>query len=223
MKQYDGITERQMQIGACLIIALILGGIHLALPGFYSTLITLALDGNVPGLQAYILSYGYLSMAISILMILLTNMTGLPSLPLLIVNGLVFGLIPGIIVSWIGEFLGCTAGFIVMRTVFRSTAERIIAKSDKLSRIDGYSTFRNVFIARALPYTPNVLLTALIASGRISFSDHLGATFLGKLPAVAIEVWLGHDLVYITEHPGRLAVVVLICLAGVVIYRRKNK
>ena len=177
MKQYNGITERQMQIGACLIIALILGSIHLALPGFYSTLITLAMDGNVPGLQAYILSYGYLSMAISILMILLTNMTGLPSLPLLIVNGLVFGLIPGIIVSWIGEFLGCTAGFIVMRT----------------------------------------------ASGRISFSDHLGATFLGKLPAVAIEVWLGHDLVYITEHPGRLAVVVLICLAGVVIYRRKNK
>ena len=214
MKQYNGITERQMQIGACLIIALIFGSIHLALPGFYSTSITLAMDGNVPGLQAYILSYGYLSMAISILMILL---------PLLIVNGLVFGLIPGIIVSWIGEFLGCTAGFIVMRTVFRSTAERIIAKSDKLSRIDRYSTFRNVFIARALPYTPNVLLTALIASGRISFSDHLGATFLGKLPAVAIEVWLGHDLVYITEHPGRLAVVILICLAGVVIYRRKNK
>ena len=89
MKQYNGITERQMQIGACLIIALILGSIHLALPGFYSTLITLAMDGNVPGLQAYILSYGYLSMAISILMILLTNMTGLPSLPLLIVNGLV--------------------------------------------------------------------------------------------------------------------------------------
>ena len=76
MKQYNGITERQMQIGACLIIALILGSIHLALPGFYSTLITLAMDGNVPGLQAYILSYGYLSMAISILMILLTNMTG---------------------------------------------------------------------------------------------------------------------------------------------------
>ena len=69
MKQYNGITERQMQIGACLIIALILGSIHLALPGFYSTLITLAMDGNVPGLQAYILSYGYLSMAISILMI----------------------------------------------------------------------------------------------------------------------------------------------------------
>ena len=104
MKQYNGITERQMQIGACLIIALILGSIHLALPGFYSTLITLAMDGNVPGLQAYILSYGYLSMAISILMILLTNMTGLPSLPLLIVNGLVFGLIPGIIVSWIGDY-----------------------------------------------------------------------------------------------------------------------
>ena len=56
MKQYNGITERQMQIGACLIIALILGSIHLALPGFYSTLITLAMDGNVPGLQAYILS-----------------------------------------------------------------------------------------------------------------------------------------------------------------------
>ena len=59
MKQYNGITERQMQIGACLIIALILGSIHLALPGFYSTLITLAMDGNVPGLQAYILGYQY--------------------------------------------------------------------------------------------------------------------------------------------------------------------
>ena len=223
MKQSKLAEERRIQVCACLVIAFILLAVHFVIPDFYSTLLTLTMAGNVQGLTDYILSFGYGAMAVSILMILLTNMTGLPSLPFLIVNGLIFGLVPGIVVSWIGEVLGNIAGFIVMRTVFRDFAGRLIAKSKRLNRIDSYSSFRNVLIARSLPYTPNVLLTALMASSSVSFADHALATFIGKLPAVAIEVLFGHDLVYIRENADRLLAVLILCLAGYGIYRWKKK
>lgn len=222
MNKLKSMTERRMQIYACLILGCLLGAVHVLIPGFYETLWKLALSGNVLGLKEYVLSFGYGAMAVSILMIALTNMTGLPSLPILIVNGLVFGLIPGIIVSWIGEFVGCTAGFAVMRTVFRGLAKRIIAKSRRLNRLDSYSSFRTVLIARALPYTPNVVLTALLAASSVAFTEHAIATFIGKLPAVAVEVLLGHDLIHIAEHADRLAAVLAVCIAAYLIYRYKN-
>lgn len=218
-------SNRWLQIAVCIILLLIFVAVHFFIPDFYHNLVVLTTSGNIRGLIGYIGSFGYGAMAISIFMIVLTNMTGLPSLPFLIVNGIMFGLIPGIIISWIGEFLGNEAGFLIMRTVLRGYAQRLIEKSNMLSKIDSYSTIKNVAIARAIPYSPNVLFTALIAMSKIGFRDHTAATFVGKLPAVVIEVWLGHDLIHIQQHGGRLLALVMgIAVAyGIYHYYKRKK
>jgi uncharacterized membrane protein YdjX (TVP38/TMEM64 family) len=63
--------------------------------------------------------------------------------------------------------------------------------------------------ARAIPYSPNVVVTALSALSHITYKDHFIANLIGKIPAVVVEVWLGHDLLRFHEHWDRLIVLVL--------------
>lgn len=76
-------------------------------PDFYQELFRLSLAGDVDVLIDYISSFGiYAALASVSFMITVTDMTGLPSIPFLTVNGAIFGLVPGLIISWIGKSWG---------------------------------------------------------------------------------------------------------------------
>ena len=94
-----------------------------------------------------------------------------------------------------------------MRVLFRNKAQKIIETSKMLSKIDHYTTWQAMAIARAVPYSPNGLITALGAVSHISYRDYIIGCLIGKLPSVAIEVLVGHDLVMMEGHSQRLAVV----------------
>ena len=53
------------------------------------------------------------------------------------------------------------------------------------------------------------------AVSHLSQKDHFLATAVGKVPRVVIEVLLGHDLIHLSQHGGRLMfwviLTVLIC------------
>ena len=92
-----------------------------------------------------------------------------------------------------------------------------------LEKLDSYSCIRTVMMGRAIPYAPNVVVTAFSALSHISYRDHFIANVLGKFPAVLVEVWLGHDLLRIQEHWGRLIVLVaIVAFIYVIIWRRKR-
>ena len=159
-------------------------------------------------------SFGVQHMAyaigISVFMIAFVNAIGLPSIPFLTVNGIIFGLIPGIIISWIGEVIGIEISFRLTRTLLRKQAQNVISKSKMLEKLDSYSCIKTVMMGRAIPYAPNVVVTAFSALSHISYRDHFIANFFGKMPAVLVEVWLGHDLLRIQEHWGRLLILVAV-------------
>ena len=79
-----------------------------------------------------------------------------------------------------------------------------------LSNRDHYSTWQAMTLARAGPYSPNGLVTALGALSRISYRDYILGCFIGKLPSVACEVLVGHDLVMMEEHSLRLTIVLIV-------------
>jgi len=207
-----------------LIIA-VFAAIELFVPGFYAHLFAMAKDHNMHGIMAYIASFGYKAMFIAVLLIIVTNMTGLPSIEILTASGIIFGVVPGILLSWIGEFLGNIISFSVIRLLFRDTAHEWIAKNKTLGKIDSYSNFKEMLIARLIPFSPNVLITTLGALSHISFRDHAVATCIGKLPSVAFEVWLGRDLLRLASggHWKMLAVLAIVILAAAFcIYKRKS-
>lgn len=202
-----------VRLGGVLAVLLFLWSIQWFLPDFYSTMWHLTVEGDIDGLTDYIASFGYAAILVSVFMIIFANAIGIPSIPFLTVNGVIFGLVPGIIISWAGEVIGIEISFRLTRTLLRNQAKKVIQRSNMLEKLDSYSCIRTIMMGRAIPYSPNVVVTAFSALSHISYKDHFIANALGKIPAVVVEVWFGHDLLRINEHWERLLGLTILVVA----------
>lgn len=198
---------------AVLLVALF-GLIHFFAHDFFTNTFKLAISGNVEGLVEYLRSFGPWAMVVSFVLDVLINAGSIfPSIFLSTANGLIFGLPLGILISWLAETIGVVISFLLMRFFFRSTAEKLIAKSNSLKHIDeasGKHGLEWMAFARALPYFPSGILTAIGAVSSISVRDYIIANLIGKFPSTALEVVIGHDLVNYKEHSERLAILVIV-------------
>ena len=183
-------------------------------PEFYEQTIQLTLAGDIDGLGDYISSFGYGAFAVSIGLLIFCNVFGIPTIPFLTVNGALFGLIPGLVISWIGEVLGIEISFHIGRIFFRKEARQFIEQRHMLAKLDRYSGVKHMVYARAIPYSPNILFTAVAVLSKLTGREHFRATFIGKIPSVAVEVLLGHDLIYFSEHSTRFFILFALLLLG---------
>lgn len=205
----------------------VLGGIHLAIPDFYRTVWDLSTSGNMEGTIAYLRSFGVWAIVMSMVIDIVINIVGfLPSIFISTANGVVFGIGVGTVVSWLAETIGVVISFFFMRTLFRHKAQQLIEKSKMLSKLDEYSTLKAMVIARAVPYSPNGLVTALGALSHISYRDYIIGCLIGKLPSVAVEVVVGHDVVMMQDNSMRLTILVIaiaIIYGGLWYWNRRRK
>lgn len=210
-------------VAAVLLVALLLA-IHCFADGFFSKTFKLAISGNVNGLVEYLRSFGPWAVLISFLLDVLINAGSVfPSIFLSTANGLIFGLPLGITISWLAETTGVVISFFLMRFFFRNTAEKIIEKSNSLKAIDeasGKHGLEWMAFARALPYFPSGILTAVGAVSSISTRDYIIANLIGKFPSTALEVVIGHDVVNFEENSQRLTI--LIIAVGVIFFVYKK-
>ena len=226
LKHPDTISK---VVVAVLLVALF-GLIHFFAQDFFTNTFKLAVSGNVNGLVEYLRSFGPWAMVVSFFLDVLINAGSIfPSIFLSTANGLIFGLPLGILISWLAETVGVVISFLLMRFFFRSTAEKLIAKSNSLKHIDeasGKHGLEWMAFARALPYFPSGILTAVGAVSSISVRDYVIANLIGKFPSTALEVVIGHDLVNYKEHSERLAILVVLVVLifwGYKKYRNKNQ
>ena len=210
-----------------LLLLVIIAMIHIANPRFFPELITLLASGDIEDTAAYIESFGSAAVSFSFALTLLVNAIGFP--PAIIfstANTLIFGVWPGIFLSLLAETAGVTVSFVLLRHLFRPAAEKIIAKSNALQKIDDYSGERGftvMLIARMVPYFPSALLNALGALSNISLRDYVIASLIGKFPSTAIEAIIGHDTITRQEDHTRLIVTCLLAAALIIGAWRYNK
>ena len=136
-----------LKIGAALAIVLLFVIIHLIAPEFLPELFSLLASGDIPATVDYIRSFGDGALLFAFLLTLFTNALGFP--PAVIfstANVILFGIVPGIILSCVAETVGVTIAFVLMRFYFRESAERVIAKSAFLSKVDQYSGSKGFLI-----------------------------------------------------------------------------
>lgn len=216
MKEKDWLNNPDTiaKVVVAVLLVALFGLIHFFAQDFFTNTFKLAVSGNVNGLVEYLRSFGPWAMVVSFFLDVLINAGSIfPSIFLSTANGLIFGLPLGILISWLAETVGVVISFLLMRFFFRSTAEKIIAKSNSLKHIDeasGKHGLEWMAFARALPYFPSGILTAIGAVSSISVRDYIIANLIGKFPSTALEVVIGHDLVNYKEHSERLAVLVIV-------------
>lgn len=208
----------QLIAGIGFIVLLII--INIVDPTFYPTMWHLATSGSMEEVAEYIQSFGPMAMLVSMVLDIFVNAVGfLPSIFISTANGLVFSMWPGIIISWLAETIGVVISFYIMRYFLRDTADKLIAKSTVLMKVDDFSG-KNGFVvmlfARSLPYFPSGVITALGAISKIKPRDYILANLIGKFPSTALEVAIGTDIVNFQENMGRLGIIVLV--AGVVYF-----
>lgn len=205
--------ELEVKIIILVIFLLVILFIHLLNPHFFSRFFTVMLSNNLEEIILYINSFGMWAMFFSFLLDVIINALGfLPSIFLSTANGIVFGIVNGIILSWLAETCGVTLSFLLMRTILRASAEKLIRKSSYLTKVDemsGENGFKVMLIARTIPYFPSGILTALGAVSKISVKDYIFANLIGKFPSTALEVIVGHDAVLYEKHLGRLTCIFL--------------
>lgn len=210
----DKKKERYIQLG--LLSGLVILGVlvYVLVPGFYDDMWELILSGDVQRMAEVLQSYGPWAMVISFVLDVLINALGfLPSIFFSTANGLLFGLVSGIIISWLAETVGVVLSFMIMRYILRDTAHKVIEKSEFLLKVDDFSGKNGLTVmlfARAIPYFPSGIITALGAISQISLRDYIIANLVGKFPSTALEVIVGHDAVLLQDNLGRLTIVILV-------------
>lgn len=210
-------SEGTVRLVALFLLVLLFAGIWLFCPESCARLWHIMTCGDMQETIDYIRSFGVWAMLFSFCLDVLVNALGfLPSIFISTANGVIFGVVPGVIVSWLAETTGVIISFFLMRTILRDSAEKLIQKSPYLTRLDEFSGekgFQLMLIARTLPYFPSGILTALGAVSRISAKDYMLSNLIGKFPSTALEVVIGHDAVLFHEHMDRLALVVTLAAA----------
>jgi len=208
-----------MRIALVAVLGILMVGSYLLAPEFIHRMTQLFLQGDIKGSIEFIRSYGPYAMLISFIILIFINVVAvLPNIVIVAANGILFGVVKGTLISWIGESIGVIISFMLMRYLFQDNAQSIIARSKGLKKIDDFSGekgLRIMLVARSIPYIPSGLITALGALSSISLTDYIIATFLGKLPSALIEVTLGHDLLFFKQHMVRL---ILLLVLSVVAY-----
>lgn len=222
-------SEGTVRLIAGLLLLLLLGAVAWLCPDFFSRLCYVLACGSMEETIAYIQSFGAGAVVVSFFIDVLINALGfLPSIFVSTANGVLFGVVPGILISWLAETTGVILSFLLMRTVLRGSAERLIQKSPYLTKLDEFSGaegFKFMLVARTIPYFPSGILTALGAVSRISVRDYALANLVGKFPSTALEVVIGHDVVRLEEHLTRLTLVVIAATAvygALWFYQRKK-
>ena len=107
--------------------------------------------------------------------------------------GYLFGLIPGILYSWLGLIIGTTAALLLARYLGRPLVQRLIApaaleKMDRLAENRGLIFFFLVFLVPGLPDDIACFVAGLTSLPLLAL---IAVSAIGRLPSVVASVWLG--------------------------------
>jgi uncharacterized membrane protein YdjX (TVP38/TMEM64 family) len=153
----------------------------------------------------------YSMYAIPISLFISTIIALLGVIPSIFVTGaniVFFGPFLGFIISLLGETIGGYITFIVYRLGFKKGVENIKNKHRLLNAIveaEGKKVGFLIFEGRLIPFIPSGFVTLAASVSNVNGITFNIATFLGKIPSIALEALVSYDLINIEQNYIRLA------------------
>jgi len=143
-------------------------------------------------------SLGILAPLIFILAYISLIVALVPSAPLNIAAGILFGPTLGTLYSWLGVLLGGAISFLLARRFGEGFVSRIIKeRSDILHRYNQKienGGFATVFLFRIIPFFPIGGFNYLFGLTKLSFKNYVYASAIGIIPGVFILSFLGNTI-----------------------------
>ncbi|GAB6153771.1 VTT domain-containing protein [Desulfosporosinus burensis] len=160
---------------------------------------------NPDAFQAFVSQWGWIGIFVDLLIIMLFAL--FPLIPFVLiagVNTLLYGWVGGFLLSLVGSLLGAAVGFWLARTLGQAWAQPKMGKLGKWGTLIEGNSFTIILISRLIPILPSAAVNYAAGLSLMSFPKFLLATFIGKIPMILWESWVGHDFWRLTDHPGRL-------------------
>ena len=132
--------------------------------------------------------------------------------------GYIYGFSIGTALSWLGTILGAALAMVLARFLGRPLVERLVspsflARADALMAEKGLGFF---FLAFLIPLLPDDAICLVAGLTSLPLSALLLAAAVGRLPALAVSVWVGANAGVMPPSllvTGTIASVVLLVLA----------
>lgn len=197
----DRSPGRTIAIVLSLLPALVLVGAGLALVVFSEAFRGevgvawgILVEGDVDALREWLLSFGAWAPAVSAMVQIATSVfpPG-PSFLLGIANAMMFGLVPGALLTLGTQMVAAGVCFGIARVVGRPGVERLVSP-ERLARVDGFMERRGVlavFVGRVIPFiNPDLVSYAAGVTG-ISWTAFLLAVGAGGVPSTIFYSIIG--------------------------------
>lgn len=144
----------------------------------------------------------------------------LPILPLFVIvilNINSYGIVVGFLTSYTASVTGSFLVFLVVRFLFRDTAQRYIHRREKLERLLKFVDDRGftfAFIMLALPFTPTSVVNVIAALSNMKARVYLLILVVAKFIMIASMSLVGYDIIGFFGSPARLvtSIVLLVVL-----------
>ena len=191
----DGRPRAWVVIGAVLLAVGTGGVIFFQRRGDLTSILLL---GNSAGeIAEQLRSWGAWAMAASVLLMVAHSFVPLPSELIAIANGIVFGLVAGTLVTWVGAMLGAILAFAIARWFGRRFVESILptrytAAIDEWTKESGTLV---LLVSRLLPIVSFNLINYAAGLTPISWWTFIWTTGLGIVPLTFLMVFAGDEMI----------------------------
>ena len=151
---------------------------------------------SVETIEGFILDLGMWGIAGAVLLMVLHSFVPFPAELVAIANGMVFGPLLGIVVTWSGAMLGAVVAFALARLLGRPFVARLV-DAKKWQHFDAWLArdgWRVLLLARLAPIVAFNLVNYAAGLTAINWWTFLWTTAIGILPATVTMVLVGDRL-----------------------------
>jgi len=161
---------------------------------FYFDLHVYLTKENIQAVRSYLLGYGWWTPFIIILLYIVFNITGLPTLYFSTLCGYLYGMTEGFFLAWIGMTIGLFASFIWGRFLFRAYFVKQYGHKKIIKRLEAllqrYHLWAVVFTRSSFIFPYNILNYAYSITA-IKTSTYLIGSAIGIIIPTIIMVYTG--------------------------------
>jgi uncharacterized membrane protein YdjX (TVP38/TMEM64 family) len=133
---------------------------------------------------------------------ILAATVGLPTTPLSIIGGAIFGAVRGMAFGWIAEMVATVTSYTLARSIGQRPVRRFLGRHHLLERIKKRSDFSTLLRLRVLPLAPFAVLDYVAGLAGVPIRTLLLATAVGILPSIVGYTYAGAELAIGLEQTG---------------------
>ncbi|PIZ51928.1 hypothetical protein COY27_02035 [Candidatus Woesearchaeota archaeon CG_4_10_14_0_2_um_filter_33_13] len=211
--------KQKHRIGGYIVLVLIL----LALGAVYYFLPNLKQFASPDFIREYLLGFGILSYPLFILLLLLSIPLPIPSSPIVVAGGFLYGTFLGTALAVFSVAIGASVSFLLVRYYGKPLLEKLVDKKH-LEHFHFLFERRGptlAFISYLVPIFPSDAISLILGLTKMRYRQFIVLVILGHIPRYLIVNSFGEDLFLGFSMKTVFVLVMLITLILIALFREK--